>query len=279
MMKVKQKMGKYQLIALDMDGTLLNSELKITPLTRQAIADAHSAGRYVVLSTGRCMSEMRDVLASLPEVRYVVCENGSCVYDLKYEHTLHCDPVPEEEVRHILKLMQKERVVIQVFSDNQSYINQKDDSWMEACRMQRYRESFKKSAVLDAKLFEKYEQKPFRIEKVNLYFDSANARRRVCEMLADRPIQAIETMVYLLECFSMNADKGRGLQKLCEHLSIPMDAVIAVGDSRNDLEMLGVAGLSVAMGNAGKEVREAAHMVTDDCDHDGVARVIREYLL
>lgn len=272
-------MGKYQLIALDMDGTLLNSELKITPRTKEAISLAHAAGKHVVLSTGRCLSEMRDVLKGLPEVRYLVCENGCCVYDCKYDHTLHCDPVPEEEVRHILKLMEKERVVIQVFSDNQSYVARKDDSWMEACRMQRYRETFKKSAVLDAKLFDRYDERPFRIEKVNLYFESAKDRRRALEMLSDRPIQAIETMVYLLECFSRHADKGRGLVKLCEHLNISMENIIAVGDNRNDMEMLAVAGLSVAMGNASKEVQEAAHVVTDDCDHDGVAKVIHEYLL
>lgn len=272
-------MGKYQLIALDMDGTLLNSELKLTQRTREAIALAHKNGKHVVLSTGRCLSEMRDVLQALPEVRYAVCENGCCVYDCQYERTLHCDPVPKEEVMHILELMRKERVVIQVFSDNQSYVNQKDDSWMESCRMQRYRESFRSSAVLDAKLFDRYDERPFVIEKVNLYFDSAAARTRARLSLADRPIQAIETMVYLLECFSPKADKGRGLQMLCRHLNVAMENVIAVGDSRNDIEMLSAAGLSVAMGNAGEDVKAAAQLVTADCDHDGVAEVIEKYLL
>lgn len=278
-MKVKRKMKNYRLIALDMDGTLLNSQLKITSETKEAIARAHAAGKHVVLSTGRCISELREILAELPQVRYLVCENGCCVYDCETGRTLHCDPVPEEEVRNILRVLEGERVVRQVFSENQSYINQQDDSWMEACLMDRYRETFKKSAVLDPFLFERYEKERFRIEKVNLYFESDEDRERVCQKLAGRPIQAISTMVYLLECFSKDADKGRGLEKLCEHLSISMDEVIAVGDGRNDLEMLSVAGLSVAMGNAEDFVKDAANTVTDDCDHDGVAKVIRQYLL
>jgi len=272
-------MKNYRLIALDMDGTLLNSRLEVSPNTKKAIADAHAAGRHVVLSTGRCLSEMRDILAELPEVRYIVCENGCCVYDVQEDKTLHCDPVPAEEVFNILQTVENEAAVIQVFSENQSYINQKDDSWMDACLMEKYRDSFKVSAVLDPHLFDRYDKEHFRIEKVNLYFKCDEARERVREKLTDRPIQAISTMVYLLECFSPNADKGRGLEKLCDYLSIPMNEVIAVGDSRNDLEMLFAAGLSVAMGNADDFVKEAAHITTVDCDHDGVAKVIYEYLI
>lgn len=272
-------MGKYQLIALDMDGTLLNSRLEITPETRRALADADRAGKHVVLATGRCFSELREILAGLPEVRYLVCENGCCVYDCLTGETLHCDPVPEAEVRNILKVLEGERVVEQVFSENQSYINRGDDSWMEACLMGKYRETFRFSAILDPQLFERYKKQPFRIEKVNLYFESDEARERVRQKLSGRNIQAIGTMVYLLECFSPDADKGRGLVKLCEKLGISMEEVIAVGDGSNDIEMLNAAGLSVAMGNGCKEAKAAADIITADCDHDGVASVIYKYLI
>jgi len=272
-------MDKYQLIALDMDGTLLNSELKITPRTLDAIRRVAQAGRHVVLSTGRCLSEMRDLLRDLPDIRYIVCENGGCVYDRKYDHTLHVDPVPEAEVRHILGLMEKERVVIQVFSDNQSYVNQPDHHWMDGFRMQRYKASFDRSSVWDPKLFDRYHERPFRIEKINLYFDTDNARRRIHSVLSQRPLKLVISLAYLLECVSEHADKGRGLQMLCRNLDIPMERTIAVGDSMNDIEMLSAAGFSVAMGNACAEAKAAAHAVTDDCDHDGVARVIDEYLL
>ena len=74
-------MGEYRLIALDIDGTLLNSELKVTPRTREAIRRAAEAGKYVALSTGRSLSEIRDVVRDIPEIRYMVCESGGRVYD------------------------------------------------------------------------------------------------------------------------------------------------------------------------------------------------------
>ena len=116
-------MGKYSLIALDMDGTLLNSELKISAGNRDAVRRAAQAGKQVVISTGRCLSEIRSVIGELPEIRYLVCENGSCVYDMKYDHTIHVDPVPPQEVLNILRILRGERAVVQVFHENQSYFN------------------------------------------------------------------------------------------------------------------------------------------------------------
>lgn len=272
-------MGKYSLIALDMDGTLFNSQLKVPDGNREAIQRAHAAGKHVALSTGRCLSEIRDTLKILPEIRYIVCENGSCVYDVKYEHTIHVDPVPVQEVHHILNLVRKERAVIQVFHENQSYFNQKDDHWVDACRVGNYREVFRRCSVFDAKLFATYDERPFRIEKVNIYFENVRDRNRIKEALADRPLAISDSLGYMIEIVSDVADKGRGLKMLCDHLKMPIEETIAVGDSMNDIEILKTAGFSAAMGNACPEAKATAHIVTDDCDHDGVAKVIYEYLL
>lgn len=272
-------MGKYSLIALDMDGTLLNSEIKLSPGNRDAVRRAAAAGKRVVISTGRCLSEIRGVVRELPEIRYLVCENGSCVYDCKYDATIHVDPVPPEEVLNILRLVKSERVVIQVFHENQSYFNQKDDAWADACRVGNYRGVFRSCSAFDAKLFATYAERPFRVEKINLYFENAQDRNRIRERLSSRPLKLADSMGYMLEVVSELADKGRGLQMLCAHLGVPMEETIAMGDSMNDVEILRAAGFSAAMGNACPEAKAAAHIVAPDCDHDGVAWVIDNYLM
>jgi len=272
-------MGKYSLIALDMDGTLFNSELKLTEGNKEAVHRAAAAGKHVVLSTGRCLGEIRDTLQVLPEIRYLVCENGSCVYDAKYDHTLHVAPVPAEEIRFILDLLKGERVVLQVFHENQAFFNQKDDSWTDACRVGNYREIFNRTAVWDAKLFDNFDARPFRVEKINLYFENARTRARIKEILLPRKLKLADSIGYMLEVVAAEADKGTGLRMLCEHLNIPVEETIAVGDSMNDIEILRTAGLSAAMGNACEEAKTAADIVTADCDHDGVAQVIYEYLM
>lgn len=272
-------MRKYSLIALDMDGTLLNSEIKLSPGNRDAVRRAAQAGKQVVISTGRCLSEIRSTLKELPEIRYLVCENGSCVYDCKYDATIHVDPVPVEEILNILHLMRGERVVFQVFHENQSYFNQKNADFVDACRVGVYRKVFQSSAIFDEKLFANYARRPFRIEKINLYFTNAQDRDRAKHALRDRPLKLAVSMGYMLEAVSEVADKGRGLAMLCQHLGLPISEAIAVGDSMNDVEILQAAGFSAAMGNACPEAKAVADMITNDCDHDGVARVIDEVLL
>ena len=272
-------MEEYQLIALDIDGTLLNSKLELTPGNRAAIRRAAKAGKHVVLSTGRCLSEIRDIVEDVPEIRYMVCENGSCVYDRKYDHTLHVAPIPPKEIRYILDIMKGERAAIQVFHENQSYFNQPDENFVDACKVSAYRETFRRTAVFDVKLFDDYGARPFRIEKMNLYFEDAGSLERVHALLAKRPLKLALSFGYMLEIVSEHADKGWGLRELCGHLRIPIESAIAVGDSMNDIEILRAAGFSAAMGNACPEAKAAAHIVAPDCDHDGAAWVIENYLL
>ena len=73
--------------------------------------------------------------------------------------------------------------------------------------------------------------------------------------------------------------KAVGLRKLCEHLHIPISETIAVGDAPNDLEVLKAAGLAVAMGNSRQQILDMADVVVSDCDHDGCAEAIHQYLL
>lgn len=169
----------------------------------------------MVISTGRCLSEIRGTLKELPEIRYLVCENGSCVYDCKYGHTIHVDPIPTEEVKRILQLIRGERVVVQAFNENQSYFNRRDMDWLDACRVGVYRESFRTSAVFDEKLFRDFDARPFRVEKINLYCENAGDRAppaRGAEPAARSKL--VDSFAYILEAVSEHADKGRGLRML-----------------------------------------------------------------
>ena len=272
-------MGNYSLIALDMDGTLLNSQLEISAGNREAVHRAHAQGKHVVLSTGRCLAEIRESLKILPEIRYLVCENGSCVYDCKYEHAVHLAPVPAEEIIWILNLVKDEDVVLQAFHDNRAYFDQPNGGWCNAFAVGNYREIFDTTAIWDDKLFDTFAQRPFQVEKLNLYFRDEETRQRVHAMLRQRKLKTADSLGFMIEVVSAEADKGAGLKKLCQYIGVDIRQTIAVGDSMNDIEILQVAGLSAAMGNACEQAKAAADIVTDDCDHDGVARVIEQYLL
>lgn len=272
-------MANYELIALDIDGTLLNSELKLTEANKAAVEKVFAVGKQAVLCTGRCMSELRGLLRELPMIQYLICENGSCVYDIKNDYTIYAAPIPDAEIRFMLDLMRTERATIQAFCDNQSYINRANDEWMVACRVANYREVFNKASIWDVRLFDRYLERPFRIEKMNLYMENERDRRRIMKSLQGRALKTAPSFGYMIEVVSDKADKGVSLKQLCEYLKIDIANSIAMGDSANDVEVLKAAGLSAAMGNACAEAKAAADIVTPDCDHDGVAWMINTYMI
>ena len=81
-------MSQYQLIALDMDGTLLNSKKEISPGCREAIEKALAEGKEVVLSTGRCRPELTEFRKLIPGLRYVNCTSGAMVYDFRAQRVI-----------------------------------------------------------------------------------------------------------------------------------------------------------------------------------------------
>lgn len=272
-------MGKYSLIALDMDGTLLDSNMQLSPGNREAIRRAHAAGKHVALSTGRCITELRETLDILPQIRYLICENGSCIYDYHQNCTLYLNPLPAREILFILDLVQDQDVVVQFFHEQCAYFNRPDSSWCAPFSVDMFRPVFDKTAVWDVQLAQKFRKEPFQVEKLLLYFRDDASRQRVRDILKDHPLKLADSSGFMLEIVSDGVDKGAGLARLCDHLGIGIAETIAVGDSMNDIEILQAAGLSAAMGNACTGAKDAADIITDDCDHDGVAKVIYEYLL
>ena len=118
-----------------------------------------------------------------------------------------------------------------------------------------------------------------RIHKINFYCGSEAEWLLCAEELRKLPVSYASGIPNNEEISPLNVDKGRALAAMCERLGIPISQAIAVGDQSIDLSMIRAAGLGVAMGNATEGANAAADAVTDDCDHDGVAKVIETYLL
>ena len=99
---------EYMLIALDMDGTLLNSRQEITPRARRAIEEILRQGKQVVFSTGRCIGEMEAYLDAFPSMQYLVCESGACVYDLRKKEHIARIPLPPGQVLEVMECVEGE---------------------------------------------------------------------------------------------------------------------------------------------------------------------------
>lgn len=270
----------YQLIAFDMDGTLLGSDKRISPGNRRAVAAAARAGKTVILNTGRCLSELEEYLGLIPEVRYLNCASGALVYDLKEKRTLYSSLLSVETVKQLLKLAALEQAMPHILME-QCIVQKSHCEQMERFGMGVYQDQFNRVTVKWEDIGRMYGENPFPAAKVNIYHTSPQSRDRTEERIraAGLAVAMARAETTSLELSAPGCDKGVGLEMLCACLKLPMERTIVVGDADNDLEALKKAGLAVAMANAVEAVKAVADVVVADCDHDGCAEAVERYLL
>ena len=282
---------KYELIALDMDGTLLDSGQRITPRAKAAVGEILAHGKQVVFATGRCRPQLEEYLECFPQMRYLICENGACVCDLKTGEDLFRRALPQQQVLHVMDAVEKEDVLAAFFIGNRSFMDRRTFLRMEEFGLESYRAVFAKSAVWVEDLFSFYRDRPLEVEKIALFFPSGNlnardglhrraqAYARVQERIHSLPVTMAVSASGNMEITGEGVNKGTGLKLLCGHLGLPLSQTAAVGDGENDRELLRLAGLAVAMENASASIRVAAAVTVPDCDHDGAAVAMERYML
>lgn len=270
---------RYRLVALDMDGTLLNSDHESTSYTREVVRRAAEAGYIVVLSTGRCLSELRRHLKLLPGVAYIIGENGAWIYDVRRRQSIESLTLDDEEVDYILRAAEGLDFIYQVYVDNQSYMQFDADEALIPYHIYDFMSEYRSGSRLIDDIDELCRQSPGRVEKINLYFSTQDHRGLFVKRMAGRPVAMADSIAIGIEISPLAANKGRGLKALCDHLGLPLSDTIAVGDGGNDIDIMRAAGLAVAMKNATEPVKAVADVCTDDCDHEGAAHAIEKYLL
>lgn len=271
-------MSTYSIIAFDMDGTLLNSQKQVSKENLEAIHDAVNAGKIITLSTGRCIPELIEPLKILKEVQYSIAVSGAMVFSNSDLKIIQSSTIPSKIIEELFYRLKKEDVMIHLLSDLSVVDKQHVDN-LAPYGMGVYQPMFNRIATKVDNIEDYYKASHPGVNKFNIYCSSQDQRVRLKEELSDLPLCLAYSEISSLECSPENTHKGTGLIKLCEHLNIPIEETIAVGDAYNDIEILKTAGLSVAMGNSNQHVLDISDVVVSDNDHHGCAEAIYKYLL
>ena len=272
-------MPNYKLAAFDMDGTLLNSRKEIPSSAVLACKRAAAAGRIVALDTGRAVTELTIFPLTEMGIRYGSCACGTVIYDFEDSLVLAKKTIPESLVPTIVEASGLEDLMLQVMVDGISYVEAADVKRMEHFQMGVYQPLYEATTSYadDVRAFAL--EHADRINKMNLYHASPEGRARTLSRLSSLPLDFTFAETTSLEITPQGISKGTGLADLCSVLGISIAEAIGVGDAFNDVPMLEMAGLGVAMGNSNEAALGAADVVVGDNDHDGIAEVIDRYLL
>lgn len=269
-----------KLIALDMDGTVFTDQKTVTPRTLAAIRAALDRGIVVVPASGRTLGTLPPQILSIPGIRYVITCNGARVTDQRSGQVVSRRLIPLETALELTDALSSRRCVVEASIDDQLYLSRRDAELELACVSPALRpfmaalrteiddlRSFLAGQTLDA-------------EKMLAFMPDDEAAAQVRRLLEGRSDLDVSFSVKNnLEINAAGASKGSALAALAEHLRIPREAVMACGDSGNDVSMLEYAGFSVAMGNAVPELKALADAVTLTNNEDGVAAAIERYVL
>ena len=265
----------YELVALDIDDTLLDSRKQVPPENLMAVREVCAAGKTVVFNSGRAVCELREFFGLMPEVRYAVFASGAGIYDLREDRTSGLRGFPREQADAIFALARTKDVMPQIVLADRDIIQASHMDRLEHFHMGRYRSLYEKAMTLvpDIQAFAASCREE--MLKINLYHADPGERIRTSAQLSSLDLNRNYSEVSSLECSAAGVDKGSGLLRLLDLLGIPADRAVAVGDADNDIPMLRAAGLGVAMGNAAEHVKAAADLVVSDMDHGGCAQAIR----
>lgn len=269
----------YDLIACDMDGTLLDSDKRVTERTLAAIRRAVAAGKHVALCTGRALSEVEPYAALLEATSHGVLETGASIHDFRAGRVLFSQAFSGEFIDGLVDVFERRQVPFQPFVDGRGALERPVLDILDEVNMGDFRELFELSAffVPDAAAFARAHREE--ITKINSWYPSTEARAATFAEIDQSLAEGVYTLKTTLEFSPLETTKGTGLAHLAKILGVARERTIAIGDSDNDLPMLEWAGLGIAMGNANDAVRAAADVAVASNDADGVAEAIERFLL
>lgn len=274
-------MYDIRLIALDLDGTLFDDQKQISPRTLAALRAALDRGVAVIPATGRTLDGVPPEFLNLPGVRYVLTSNGASVIDRQTGQRLVEQPFDPGQALALCEILEPHGGMISIFIDGTSYSSEAVAARCLDLVPAALRPYFRKTRQIVPDMRPILREHAAHIEKFSILYRSLAERDAAWQAVAAAyPLVEVTTSLERnLELNAPGVSKGTGLLALADVLGLRPDQVMACGDSCNDLTMVRLAGLGVAMGNATPEVLAAADYVTDDNNHDGVAAAIERFVL
>ena len=289
----------YKLVAIDLDGTLLNSNGIVSNETKEILQKIISKNIKIVLASGRMIDSIKSIAEEIGEQKYLIAGNGSIVYDMERQEILYKNFLKKEKVLDIIKICEENSIYYNIYTEtellttalkyNVLYYHKGNANREEKYRtkiniitnMQEYlektdREDFLKITICDESktIFNSIIKKLKQIKGVEVLDVEHMSRKNIMQ-----GTETIELNYSYTEVSAQNVDKWEAIKYILEKEQIQTEEVIAIGDNINDKMMLENAGLGVVMKGSSEVVTQTANLITEETNNaDGVAKTLQNIL-
>lgn len=289
----------YKLVAIDLDGTMLNHYGEISEKTREIVKRCVEKGVEIVPASGRPIDSIKTIAEELGVNGYFIAGNGALVYDIQKAEMIYENYIKKEKVLEIIKICEENSIAYNVYTDkvilttnlkfNVLYYYKENLKKEENKRtnisivenMYEYvkhmkEEKFLKITICDESdsIFHSIIKKIKEINGIEI-LDVAHMSKKIIK----QGTEEIPVEYFYTEISANNVDKWNAIEFLMKHLKLTKEEVMTIGDNINDKKMIENAGLGIAMKGSTPEVIKVAKKIADTNDNDGVAKVLEEYCL
>jgi len=278
-----------KLFVTDLDGTLLNSDHKLSEYSMHAIKTAMDKGITVCIATGRSYSDILEIIKDLEVKPYIISSNGASVYNTD-GHKMYSISIPKEQIRDIITYLKAQNLEFEVADDEYTYITQGgldllhqelEDVGSLDTKKKKELEQDILGLVLsqgNLKVVPTMEDLLQRIENANSVSSISAYLNKIHKAMEyftmDKRILTFSSWKYNFEMTSSDTSKGLALKHLCNHLEIDLSDVAVIGDNYNDLSMIKIAGIKGAMENGVDNVKSISDFIAPSNDEDGAAKFL-----
>lgn len=268
-----------KIIGLDLDGTTLGNNGKLPELNKIAIERAIAAGINVVVATGRVITAVPDDIMNIKGLRYIISSNGALVRDLKLGHDVYSSFIDSAVIERVVSLAKEKNLYLEAFHDGKAYIDAElyHDINVNGSIYRRREYVLRTRNPLDDILGFILDNSA-EIENINIFFedmDKLEEIRKIVGLYDDANITS--SLPNNIEVGGIGSSKSTALSELMKILSLEKSELLCCGDAANDIPMLQLAGVGVAMSNAWDIVKEHADYVTDTNVNGGVGKAILKF--
>lgn len=272
------KVTQYQLLALNIDGTLLRSNGRLQPSTKEAIEYVKNKGIYITLVTNRHFQSAKKLAKALKLDSLLVSHGGAFISD-NLDNPFYEKRISEEMTFNLVQVLENFKCNIRIVQERFSIGNKTKvaSNLLSKSILNTSDSMFYPVQFVDS-LGDALRDEPVTALKIDVHFTTDEEKEEASQIISEA-FEGIDVHVKSkkIEIVKRGVSKENGLRVLTNHLKIPMDKTVAIGDGEDDIEMIISSGLGVAMWNAPFEVKRVADWVTRSNNEQGVAYMIKEH--
>lgn len=287
----------YKLVAVDLDGTMLNQYGVVTENTKKIIQKTIEKGIEVIIASGRPIDSIRTIAKEIGSEKYFIAGNGALVYDMQKEEIIYDKFLPRQKVLEIIKICEENSISYNVYTDQTILTKELKYNVLYYQKENLKKEENKQTRISIADNIYEYvkNKKEDKFLKITVCDDNKTVFQSIIRKL--RKIEGIEVLdvshmsrktikqgteeitieYYYTEITSQNVDKWEAVEFLMKKLNLKKEEVIAIGDNVNDKKMIEKAGLGVVMGKSTPEVTEIGDYITATNEEEGVAKALEKF--